>query len=224
MTLSLKSLSTWVVFGTLRGFDPLIVSWSVCLCSSIECEGLKTWMAWMIVVGGIYSPNHYSNRCYRWTHRTWHCSLPGACHVSRPLGFGAINRWSPLSSWGTGQSGAFWLYSSDFCSIHCTVVNAVNRWRRWLLLRWCTGQSGGIPDSSVIFSEVALRKPESGQFARAAAGAPDSVCYATGCNFYCIFSKLCRVPQLTFFVGLCWTLCTWDKWQLGKLVSPYGLW
>jgi hypothetical protein len=23
---------------------------------------------------------------------------------------------------------------------------------------------------------------------------------------------------------LCWTLCTWDKWHLGKLVSPRGLW
>jgi hypothetical protein len=25
-------------------------------------------------------------------HRTWHCSLSGACHVSRPLGFGAVDR------------------------------------------------------------------------------------------------------------------------------------
>jgi hypothetical protein len=41
---------------------------------------------------------------------------------------------------------------------------------------------------------------------------------------YLFYSKLCRVPQLIFFVGLCWTLCTWNKWQLGKLVSPCGLW
>jgi hypothetical protein len=25
-------------------------------------------------------------------HRTGHCSLSGACHVSRPLGFGAVDR------------------------------------------------------------------------------------------------------------------------------------
>jgi hypothetical protein len=31
-------------------------------------------------------------------------------------------------------------------------------------------------------------------------------------------------PQLNFFLGLCWTLCTWDKWHLDKLVSPRGLW
>ena len=30
-------------------------------------------------------------------------------------------------------------------------------------------------------------------------------------------------PQLNFFLGLCWTLCTWDKWYLDKLVSPRGL-
>jgi hypothetical protein len=31
-------------------------------------------------------------------------------------------------------------------------------------------------------------------------------------------------PQLNFFLGLCWTLCTWDKWHLSKLISPCGLW
>jgi hypothetical protein len=25
-------------------------------------------------------------------HRTWHCSLSGVCHVSRPLGFGEVDR------------------------------------------------------------------------------------------------------------------------------------
>jgi hypothetical protein len=38
-------------------------------------------------------------------HRTGYCSLSGACHVSRPLGFGAVDRWSLLSSCCTGQSG-----------------------------------------------------------------------------------------------------------------------
>jgi hypothetical protein len=56
----------------------------------------------MVVVGGIYSPNHYSSR---WmtallmgtldspvVHRTQYCSLSGVCHISRPLGFGAVDR------------------------------------------------------------------------------------------------------------------------------------
>jgi hypothetical protein len=56
----------------------------------------------MVVVGGIYSPNHDSSR---WltalsmgtpdspvVHQTQYYSLSGACHVSRPLGFGAIDR------------------------------------------------------------------------------------------------------------------------------------
>jgi hypothetical protein len=29
--------------------------------------------------------------------------------------------------------------------------------------------------------------------------------------------------QLNFFLGLCWTLFTWNKWYLDKLVSPHGL-
>jgi hypothetical protein len=37
----------------------------------------------VVVDGTLYSPV---------VHRTWHCSLFGACHVSRPLGFGAVDR------------------------------------------------------------------------------------------------------------------------------------
>jgi hypothetical protein len=39
-------------------------------------------------------------------HRTWHCSVSGACHVSCSLGFGAVDHWIPLSCSCTGQSGA----------------------------------------------------------------------------------------------------------------------
>jgi hypothetical protein len=127
-TPSLKSLSNWVDLEAWRGFDLLIVSWSVAFCSCIECEVQKTWMDWIEVVGGIYSPNHYSSRCCR-----WHTGQSGGapdmalfsvrcvCHVSCPLGFSAVDRWSPLSSSCTGQSGgtpdmsgAFWLCCSDF--------------------------------------------------------------------------------------------------------------
>jgi hypothetical protein len=56
----------------------------------------------MVVVGGIYSPNHYSSR---WltvlligtpdspvVHWTQHYSLSGACHINRLLGFRAVDR------------------------------------------------------------------------------------------------------------------------------------
>jgi hypothetical protein len=77
------------------------VSWSVCLCSSIECEDLKTWMASMEVVRGIYSLQPLPSRCLSLlsmgipdssvAHRTLYCSLSGACHVSQSLGFGAFD-------------------------------------------------------------------------------------------------------------------------------------
>jgi hypothetical protein len=59
----------------------------------------------MEVVGGIYSPNHYSSRYCRWrtgqsdgapdspvVHQTVHYLVFGACHVSGPLGFGEVDR------------------------------------------------------------------------------------------------------------------------------------
>jgi hypothetical protein len=129
-------------------------------------------MTWMVVVGGIYSPNHYSSYCCRWAHRTWHCSLSGACHVSRQLGCGAIDRWSPLSSCDTGQSvgtpdspvrSDFVVLTSEFYPVvHCTVVTR-QRSRPLGAVDCC---SVGSPDSPVNYSGVTLRKPESGQFAR----------------------------------------------------------
>jgi hypothetical protein len=87
-------------------------------------------------------------------HRTGHCSLSGACHVSGPLAFGAVDRWNPLSCSCTGQSGAtpdmsgaFWLCSltSDFA----LYTFAVDHWAQVtvapLAHRTCpmhTGQSG----------------------------------------------------------------------------------
>jgi hypothetical protein len=38
-------------------------------------------------------------------HRTGHCSVSGACHVSSPLGFAAVDHLIPLSCSRTGQSG-----------------------------------------------------------------------------------------------------------------------
>jgi hypothetical protein len=56
----------------------------------------------MELVGGIYSLQPLPSRWLTLlsmgkqdspvVHRTWHCSLSGVCHVSRPLGFGAVDR------------------------------------------------------------------------------------------------------------------------------------
>jgi hypothetical protein len=151
----------------------LTVSLECILCSCIEWREWNAWMAWMMVVGGIYSPSHYSS-CWLTAlsigtpdspvvHRTHHCSLSGACHVSRLLGFRAIDCWRLLSFWCIGQSGAIWhrrlssnLWWSDCCTVDC--------WWSGPLLRGLTGQSSGTPVSPVIFSGRVLRKPESGKF------------------------------------------------------------
>jgi hypothetical protein len=81
-------------------------------------------MALNEMVGGIYIPQPLRSR---WlfllsmgapdspvVHRTLHCSLSGARHVSCSLGFGAVDRWRFLSSSGTGQSGGTPDMSSAF--------------------------------------------------------------------------------------------------------------
>jgi hypothetical protein len=94
---------TWFAFG---------------LPSKTGCDSelQKTWMPLKEVVGGIYIlqplPSHWMFLLSMGTpdspvvHRTGHCSLSGACHVSMSLGFGVVDCWSPLSCSCTGQSGA----------------------------------------------------------------------------------------------------------------------
>jgi hypothetical protein len=137
-------------------------------------------------VGGIYSLQPLPSRWLALlsmgtldspvVHQIYHCSLSGECHVSRPLGFGVVDSWGLLSSCGTGQSGG--TPDSPVCFDVAVLTSALfivpssaqsTVGRSWPLLHWLTGQSGGTPDSLVNFSEVALRKLESGQFARAAA-------------------------------------------------------
>jgi hypothetical protein len=55
-------------------------------------------------------------------------------------------------------------------------------------------------------------------------GAPNTVQCATGSTLLSPLLQIKLSPQLELFLGLCWTLCTWDKWHLSKLVSPHGLW
>jgi hypothetical protein len=94
-------------------------------------------------------------------HRTRYCSLFGARHVSRPLGFGEVDQWSPLSSSCTGQSGgtpdmssAFWLCCSDFwirtVHFYCLLQSTIDA--KLPLLRWFTGHVQCTPDNPVNYS------------------------------------------------------------------------
>jgi hypothetical protein len=68
---------------------------------------------------------------------------------------------------------------SNFCA-HCSslftlqATVGVDRCAGEPLLRWCTGQSGGKPDSLVNYSGAALLKPEGGKFRLVRPWAPDS--------------------------------------------------
>jgi hypothetical protein len=117
------------------------------------------------------------------------------------------------------MSNAFWLRSltSYFCTVrfYClpqSIVGASDR---------C---SVGSPDSPVNYSGAHPGKTREwavrwvlGLGHRTLSGAPLLA------PFQLLLQTLLS-PQLNFFLGLCWTLCTWYKWKLGKLISPRGFW
>jgi hypothetical protein len=144
-------------------------------------------------------------------HRIGHCSVSGACHISDPLGFGEVDRWSPLSCSCTGQSGgtpdmsgAFWLsaLTSDralytFCSrplAQVTVAPLAHRTVRW------------------IIAQRPLENPESGLFEWCSASGTGQCPVRHWQHHSKSLLQTLLSPQLNFFLGLCWTLCTWDKW------------
>ena len=187
-TLSLKSLSGWVDFGTWRGFDlwNCVLEWMLLLLYWMRIsENLD---ALNEVVGGIYNLQPLPSR---WlfllaidtpdslvVHRTSTVHCPVRATSARPLGFGAVDRWNPLSFYCTGQSGAtpdmsgdLWLRCSDsvaHCSGYClllqTTVGPVSRCSAGSL-----DMSGAHRIVRWIIAERAQRIPESGWFARSRA-------------------------------------------------------
>jgi hypothetical protein len=191
------------------------MSWSVWFALVLNVKGWKLgWLEWWWL-GVFIAPTTILAIAVDGTpdspvvHRTWHCSLSSVCHVSRLLGFGAIDRWSPLSSCGTGQSSGtpdssvcsdFVVLTSDFCVVHCSLFIAVDRWAQLIVAPLPHRTVRCTPDSPVNYSGATLGKTESGQFVGALAWAPDSVRYTTGCTNACLCSILCRVPQLIFLL------------------------
>jgi hypothetical protein len=137
----------------------------------------------MVVVGGIYSPNHYPSRCCRWAYRTvrW-CTEHGTVHC--PV------RATPADRWGLE-----WLTIEVICPLvasdspvaHRTVWCVLTLHFRLLLCslycRQCSRPLGavdrcsaGSPDSPVNYSRVTMRKTRERPVREVPrSGAPDSV-------------------------------------------------
>jgi hypothetical protein len=153
-----------------------LISWEVPSHSCIECKPQKTWIPMNEVVGGFIAPNRFlavGKDCWRWAHRTatMHCSVRATS--AQPLGFGAVDRWSHLSSSCTGQYGATpdSPMPSDFCRgtvHHCSSVQLIVGAQGVVAplahrtVRCHTGQSNGTPDSPVNYNGACPRIPESG--------------------------------------------------------------
>jgi hypothetical protein len=173
-------------------------------------------------VGGIYSLKTLPSR---WlfllsmgtldspvVHRTGTVHCPVRATSARSLGFGAVDRWNPLSCSCTGQSGAtpdmsgvLLLLFSDFW--HALFTLLVDRWHQVtvapLAHRTCpvhTGRSGELQRS-------APWKNSSGWFECCSAWGTrhylvhmDTVRCATGNTLSSLCSKLCWVPNLISFL------------------------
>jgi hypothetical protein len=172
------------------------------------------WIRWL---GVFIAPYHFlvvGCFCCRWAHRTITVHCPVRATSARPLAFGAVDRWNPLSFCCTGH--VWWPLTS---ARHCLPLYtfAVDRWHAG------SRCSAGSPDSPVNYSGARSEIPESVWFD----------CIRVWCTGHCpvrhfsahsqVLLQINLSPQLNFFLGLCWTLCTWDKWHLDKLVSPRGL-
>jgi hypothetical protein len=160
-------------------------------------------------------------------HRTLYCSLSGECHVSRPLGFGAVHRWSLLSSCSTGQTGVTSRrrLSSDFWYYRLCTINTVDRWAKLIVaplshrtVWWLTRQ----------FDEFLRMSGEKTRERPVRGGLQPRHWTLSGAHRhrlrqFCLFQP-CRIPQVIFFVCLCELYAPEIKHPLGKLVSAYGVW
>jgi hypothetical protein len=155
-------------------------------------------------------------------HGTVHCRVRAMSADHWGLEWLTVEVLCPLAAPDSPVRYDFVVLTSALYTVHPSAQSTVRH--RWPLLRWITGQSGAHRIVRWFIEEWFSENLRATSSRGASAWAPDSVRCAAGYPYTCFCSKLCRVPQFILFVGLCWTLCTWDKWQLGKLVSPYGLW
>jgi hypothetical protein len=122
-------------------------------------------MAWMEVVGSIYSPNHYSSRCCRWAHRTvwWctghdtvHCPVSATSTDCRGLERLTVEVLCPLLAPDIPVRSDFAALTSALCIVHYSQQSTVER--SWPLLCWLTEHVWCTPDSIVNYSGATLGK------------------------------------------------------------------
>jgi hypothetical protein len=111
------------------------------------------------------------------------------------------------------HSGFSALTSDLHCSLWQSTVGA-----RLPLLCWLTGHVRCTPDSPVNYSGACPEETREwlvwellGLVHRT-----DTVRCATDNTLSSPLLQIKLSPQLNFFLGLCWTLCTWDKRYLGN--------
>jgi hypothetical protein len=168
---------------------------------------------------------------YRWAHRIVRCTpntllfTVRCVHVSRPLGFGSVDRWSRLSLWCTGQFGGtpdspvrpdvvnclLTSDASDCCAVDHSrplAESSVALWAyrtvRWFLAdeRWEFPRAVGSLGTS--------------------AWSPDTVwCAAGWCKL--VLLQTCRIAPRSFSLYVYMNFMHVRTDQLGKLVSPLDL-
>jgi hypothetical protein len=176
----------------------------------------------VLVVGGIYCPNHQSGRwegCCRMAHRIIRCAT-GHCLVHQPrhptvrvrplelLTCGppnspVVHRTGPVHCPVRHLAPALTLHvQSVLFTVHCSLFTfAVDCWRCSRYSAWHTRQSGATPDSPVNYSGGQFQKPEGGKFGVDLPGAPDGPVRQTRVAFGCLLLFLFE-PFLGFFIGL----------------------
>jgi hypothetical protein len=150
--------------------------------------------------------------------RTQYCSLSGACHVSRPLGFGAVDRWS-LLSFATCRrrlSSDFWrcrlrAQSRSLPLVELIVAPRAHRTVRWFLVN----------EHRENLRAANLRSAQPGH--QTLSSAHRIVRCTTGCSKSVVLHT-CGIAPRSFSLYVYMNFMHLRKYQLGKLVSLYGLW
>jgi hypothetical protein len=210
-----------LIFGTCLGVNAI----ALVLNRNFTKHGCH-WRRWL---GGIYSLQPLPSR---WlvmlamgtpdspvAHMTTtvHCLVRATS--ARPLGFGAVDRWNPCPVAAPDSP-----VCSDFSTLtfaaHCSLLQTTIG-VRLPLLRWLTGHVWCTLDSLVNYSRAPLGETWE-WLVRLVLGLVHQT--LSGVAHSHVLLQILLSPQLKLFLSLCWTLCTWDKWDLGKLVWPRGLW